>query len=62
MATFTNQTKHTVTVKNPNKAGIAAWDDGEVTWDDANFSWDSLGTVFTNQTKNIATITNLAKS
>jgi hypothetical protein len=62
MATFTNQTKNTATITNPNKFDIAKWADAEVAWDDALFSWDSAGLTITNTTKHSATITNQIKN
>jgi len=60
-ATFTNQTKHSVSIKNPNKYGVVTWNDAEVAWDDALFSWDSKGLTITNTTKHSASIINQNK-
>ncbi len=61
-ANFTNQTKNSATMVNPNKYGIAIWDDSDVDWDDALFSWDSAQISMTNQTKNSANISNQTKN
>jgi len=64
MATFLNQAKHSATMQNSRKAGVATWDDNGATWDDTEAFWDNKTTTFSiaNQSKNSASFTNLIKN
>lgn len=65
MAIFTNQTKNSASMINPNKRG-AGWryEESELLYEMSDLYYESYGEIisFTNQTKNSASIINQIKN
>ena len=62
MATFTNQSKNSITPTSSNKGGYVLWGDPVYTWGDSIGMWGSPYNPITNISKNAITPNNQTKN
>lgn len=61
MATFINETKHSISPTTVNKGIGAVWADTVATWADSLYGWADVQLI-TNVSKNSSTFTNVTKN
>ncbi len=63
MATWTNATKSATTMTNEGFSNLTEWASSTILWADAGIGWANLkADVYSNQSKNATTFTNVTKN